>query len=69
MEDGDISTARNLYKESVDVKETSEGWHNLAVGVFLSFCYLMSDLGGQNCEYHLRKLTQTVLKGKVEVDR
>ncbi|OWZ50304.1 hypothetical protein C349_06741 [Cryptococcus neoformans var. grubii Br795] len=30
LEEGDISTARNLYKESVDVKETSEGWHNLA---------------------------------------
>ncbi|AAW47066.2 hypothetical protein CNN01320 [Cryptococcus deneoformans JEC21] len=30
LEDGDISTARNLYKESVEVKETSEGWHNLA---------------------------------------
>lgn len=46
MEDGDISTARNLYKESVEVKETSEGWHNLAVGVLLSSCYLVIDLSG-----------------------
>ncbi|ADV25797.1 hypothetical protein I305_04807 [Cryptococcus gattii E566] len=30
LEDGDVTTARNLYKESVGVKETSEGWHNLA---------------------------------------
>lgn len=46
LEDGDISTARNLYKESVEVKESSEGWHNLAVGVLLSSCYLVIDLSG-----------------------
>ncbi|WWC70952.1 uncharacterized protein I206_104904 [Kwoniella pini CBS 10737] len=30
LEDGDLSQAAKLYRESVEVKETSEGWHNLA---------------------------------------
>ncbi|WVR06519.1 hypothetical protein IAU60_003550 [Kwoniella sp. DSM 27419] len=29
LEDGDLATAAKLYRESVEAKETSEGWHNL----------------------------------------
>ncbi|WVW84870.1 hypothetical protein I302_106905 [Kwoniella bestiolae CBS 10118] len=29
LEDGDLSKAAKLYRESVEAKETSEGWHNL----------------------------------------
>ncbi|WWD18655.1 hypothetical protein CI109_103108 [Kwoniella shandongensis] len=30
LEDGDLAGAAKLYRESVEAKETSEGWHNLA---------------------------------------
>ncbi|WWC62787.1 uncharacterized protein I303_105384 [Kwoniella dejecticola CBS 10117] len=29
LEDGDLAQAAKLYRESVESKETSEGWHNL----------------------------------------
>ncbi|WVF69003.1 hypothetical protein IAT40_003777 [Kwoniella sp. CBS 6097] len=29
LEEGDLVAAAKLYRESVEVKETSEGWHNL----------------------------------------
>ncbi|OCF35132.1 hypothetical protein I316_03173 [Kwoniella heveanensis BCC8398] len=29
LEEGDLAAAAKLYRESVEVKETSEGWHNL----------------------------------------
>nr|ODN85323.1 hypothetical protein L203_04931 [Cryptococcus depauperatus CBS 7841] len=30
LEDGDLGQARELYKQSIEMKESSEGWHNLA---------------------------------------
>ncbi|KAK8858760.1 hypothetical protein IAR55_002989 [Kwoniella newhampshirensis] len=30
LEDGDLASAAKLYRQSVEAKETSEGWHNLA---------------------------------------
>ncbi|WVO18092.1 hypothetical protein L204_105793 [Cryptococcus depauperatus] len=30
LEEGDLGQARELYKQSIEMKESSEGWHNLA---------------------------------------